>query len=117
MNADTLLRLRPDDVLVVMAPRVIFPDVQTLLDLAVDRVATTVVVSQEVPAGASDTLIHLRIPHPVASASESVTAWVVADVLLAELGRRNTEQAVKTTTELQQLRETLAERRGGRRRR
>ncbi|MET0318120.1 MAG: MurR/RpiR family transcriptional regulator [Rhodococcus fascians] len=115
MNADTLLRLRPDDVLIVMAPRVIFPDVQTLLDHAVRRVATTVVVSQEVPVGASDTLIHLRIPHPVASASESVTAWVVADVILAELGRRNTEQAVKTTTELQQFREALADGRRGRR--
>jgi DNA-binding MurR/RpiR family transcriptional regulator len=118
MNADTLLRLRPDDVLIVMAPRVIFPDVQTLLDHAVPRVATTVVVSQETPAGTADERIHLRIPHTVATAaSESVTAWVLVDVMLAELGRRNTEQAVRTTTELQRFREALADGRRTRRKR
>ena len=49
MNADALLRLRPDDVLAVMATRVIFAGVQTLLDHAVDRDATTVAVFQKSP--------------------------------------------------------------------
>lgn len=113
-NADNLMRLQPSDTLIVLAPRMIFPDIETFLELAVSRVAHTVVISQEDPLMAPSTpMLHLALPSTVAtSATESVAAWILMDIIVAELARRLPDRAVHTRTEIQRYRELLSGRRG-----
>lgn len=116
MNADTLMRLQHSDALLVLAPRMIFPDIQALLEHAVTRVAHTIVISQEFPPTTlSAPTIHLALPGTVAtSATESVAAWILMDILVAELARRFPDRAVETRTEMQRYREILSGRPRGR---
>lgn len=114
MNADNLMRLQPSDVLIVLAPRMIFPDIQAFLEHAVTRADHTIVISQEFPPTALPApTIHLALPGTVAtSATESVAAWILMDIIVAELARRFPDRAVQTRTEIQRFREILGGRRG-----
>lgn len=114
MNADNLMRLHRNDALFILAPRMIFPDIQTFLEHAVARTAHTIVISQEFPATTlSAPPIHLALPGTVAtSATESVAAWILMDIIVAELARRFPDRAVQTRTEIQRYREILSGRRG-----
>lgn len=116
MNADTLMRLHPDDALLVLAPRMIFQDIHAFLEHAVGRTAFTVVISQEFPSSAlPGPAVHFALPGTVATpATESVAAWILMDIIVAELARRYPERAVQTRTEIQRYREILSGRRGRR---
>ena len=109
MNADALLQLHPGDALLVVAPRVIFPDVQALMKHAETEVAHTIVMSQEhLPETAGSRTIHLKLPSAVAtSATESVTAWVLVETIVAELARRHADRALETSARLQHYRDVL----------
>jgi len=115
MNADNLLRLRDDDVLLVIAPRIIYPDIQVLVEQGIDRVSRVIVAAREFPQPEfMSRVVHLRLPGAVATAaSESVAAWVLVDVMVAELARRHPDLAVATSSRLEGFRQAASGRARG----
>jgi len=105
--ADAVNRVHPEDGLIVMAPRVMFPDIALFLRAAASITAHVVVISQdELPGQLPSSVLHLRLPSTAAgAASESVCAWALSDVLVADVVRRNPQAAVKTRSSIQSLRE------------
>ncbi|QUL80658.1 MurR/RpiR family transcriptional regulator [Brevibacterium sp. SMBL_HHYL_HB1] len=108
-NADAVYRVTSDDILLVLAPRRIFPDVQNFLSHAAPRALdTTVVTPDDLPRSLAD-LRKIDLPLTFGeAASESVTAWAFCDVLIAEQVRRRPEEALGVRTTIQELRENLS---------
>lgn len=105
--ADAVHRVHPHDGLIVMAPRVMFPDIVLFLHAVSAITPHIVVVSQDdVPSNLTTSVCHLRLPSTAAgAASESVCAWAVSDVLVADVVRRNPQAAVRRRSSIQSLRE------------
>jgi DNA-binding MurR/RpiR family transcriptional regulator len=111
-NADAVYQLRPDDAVMVLAPRVVFDDVAAFIAGAAEVVGEVVVVSQdEIPRPPAGAVIELRLPSTAGEvATESVAAWGVCDALVAEVVRARPERALEARTRLQRLRETYSAR-------
>lgn len=109
-TADSILRIGSEDELIILAPLLIFPDIRNFTEVAAARARSVTVVSQDdVPAALASRVRHLRLPSTtMGAASESVGAWAVCDVLVAELARRNPGRAIDTRNYVQQLRQRFA---------
>ncbi len=108
--ADSIPRIGPEDELVILAPLFIFPAVQHFTEVAVERARSVTVLSQDrLPQTLAGRVQHFLLPSTTAgAASESVTAWALCDVLIAEIARRNPERAIETRNYVQQLRERFS---------
>lgn len=108
--ADAIPRLRPDDALIVVAPLMIFTDVRNFLETAAPKVATTTVLTQdELPTSLHGRIRRIGLPQTRGgAASESVTAWALCDVLVAEIARQRPERAIEYRNYVQQLRERFS---------
>ena len=108
--ADDVHRLDSDDVVVVIAPRVLLNDVENLIDLALPRVRRVVLVSQvRPPRKRRDEVVFLELPGTTGSAAtEAVGAWSLSDALVAELARRNPAAAIEARNAVQRLRDGLS---------
>lgn len=111
-NADAVSRVGPDDALIVLAPLLVFPDIRRFIEAAAERARHVTLVSQdELPAAHAGDVGYIRLPSTaVGAASESVAAWAICDVLVAEIARRRPEQAIETRNHIQQLRERFTPR-------
>nr|WP_281170716.1 hypothetical protein [Brevibacterium album] len=111
-NADAVFRLRPDDAVIVLAPRVVFDDVAAFIAGAAGIVGLVAVVSQdEVPKASRGSAVHLRLPDTSGGvATESVAAWGVCDALVAEVVRARPDRALEARSRLQELRERYSAR-------
>lgn len=110
LNADAVPRVTSDDELLIIAPLLIFPDVRSFMEVAAGRARAVTVISQDhIPAALSGTVRHIRLPTTSSGpASESVAAWALCDVLVAEIARRHPERAIDTRNYVQQLRERFS---------
>ncbi|GFZ95099.1 MurR/RpiR family transcriptional regulator [Nesterenkonia alkaliphila] len=108
--ADSIPRIGPEDELVILAPLLIFPAVEHFTEIALERARSVTVISQDrLPQSLTDRVQHIQLPSTTAgAASESVTAWALCDVLIAEIARRNPERAIETRNYVQQLRERFS---------
>ncbi|WP_150460865.1 MurR/RpiR family transcriptional regulator [Nesterenkonia ebinurensis] len=108
--ADTLLRLRSDDVVLVVSPRGIFPDVKNFLAQAISRAKTVALLSQvRAPEPLRQRVVQILFPPSGGSAaSEQVCAWALADVIIAELARERPALAISVRNQVQVLRERLS---------
>lgn len=109
--ADAVPRIRAEDTVLVLAPLRVFADVRNLLEVLGPRVESITIATQdELPE--SDQAPHLlRLPNTTTgAASESVPAWALCDVLVAELARRRPQHAVNTRNYVQELRERFSPR-------
>lgn len=114
--ADAVHRIHSDDGLIVMAPRVMFPDIKLFLHAAASIAPHVVVISQdELPPNLPPSVSHLQLPSTAAgAASESVCAWALSDVLVADVVRRNPRAAVEARSSIQSLREQFRSEKKGR---
>lgn len=108
--ADSIPRIGAEDELVILAPLFIFPAIEHFTEIALERARSVTVVSQDrLPQTLAGRVEHFVLPSTTSGAgSESVTAWALCDVLIAEIARRNPERAIETRNYVQQLRERFA---------
>lgn len=109
-NADAIPRLRPDDTLVVMAPLWIFNDVRNFLLVATPVTAATTVITQDaLPSTLDGKATRIGLPNTsTGPGSESVAAWAICDVIVAEIARRHPERAIERRNYVQRLRERFS---------
>lgn len=108
--ADEVHSLESEDVLIVVAPRVLFNDIDNLIAEAAPRVARIVLVSQAPPSPRSPAgVLYLPLPSTAGSpASEITAACAVSDSLVSELARRHPSTAIRARDALQRLRDRLS---------
>lgn len=109
--ADALPRVRAEDHVVILAPLTVFPDIRHFMEEAADRGAVLTLISQDDPPALSTTIGHFRLPGTSqGSASESVAAWTLVDVLIAEIARRDPGRAIAARNYVQDLRRRFSPR-------
>ncbi|TSI15099.1 MurR/RpiR family transcriptional regulator [Brevibacterium aurantiacum] len=108
-SADALAKLSESTPLIVFAPHAIFPEIEVVMRLALENATTMVLISQELPPPDLDSsIIHLPISSAVGTAAtESAGAWLIADVIVAEIARRNSDAAVTQRQKIQKYRDQL----------
>ncbi|MCH1881731.1 hypothetical protein [Agrococcus sp. ARC_14] len=106
-NADALFRAGADDVVLVVAPRAMFPDVERFTTAAL-RLTTRVFIITQGPVAAelrSQGAQVLRLPPTHASAAtEAASTMALIDALVAEIARRNPERAMEARARAQAYR-------------
>lgn len=109
-GADALARLSDSTPLIVIAPHAVFPEIEVLMRLAAQCTSKIVLVSQELPpTDLANGIVHLPISSAVGTAaSESAGAWLMADIIVAEIARRDSDAAVTQRQEIQKYRDQLA---------
>lgn len=106
MLADVFPRLRHDDVSVVVAPRLLTPDVLWHVEESLKRCHATVLVSSATPPrDLAKDLLHLSLPSGEdASMNRMVCTFALIDVLAYELARLAPARAVERSAEVQKIR-------------
>ena len=113
--ADVIPNLRHSDVSIVIAPRIIIPDLEWYLAESVSRCSATILISAEFPpTRVRDKIVHIALPSTEKSlASDTLSAIAVADVLTSEMSRLNPARALKHHQMVQELRESIYQRQRG----
>lgn len=108
-NAHAVFQLTADDVLLVLAPRVIFPDVERFVVAARDRVRSVHLVTQApLPDSLADVAC-LRLPFSTGSAAtDSVPTLALIDTLVAEVARRHPARSLRAREAAQTYRDLFS---------
>ncbi|WP_431867696.1 MurR/RpiR family transcriptional regulator [Nocardiopsis eucommiae] len=107
--ADEVHSLESEDAVIVVAPRVLFNDIDNLIAEAAPRVARVVLVSQAPPSPRSPEVLYLPLPSTAGSpASEITAACALSDSLVSEIARRHPATAIRARDGLQRLRDALS---------
>lgn len=110
-NAHAVFQVRPDDVILIVAPRAIFPDVERFAAAALRTTTQVYVMTQAtlpialVHAGATA----LRLPSSGGSgATEMIGAAALIDALVADIARRHPRRALEARTLAQAYRDEFS---------
>lgn len=105
--ADAVPRVHPDDMLIVLAPLRLFPDIRKFIWAASERTDYVALITQDsVSEKLPSSTISLDLPNTTGGpASESVAVWALCDVLLAEIARQQPERAIEARNEVLELRD------------
>lgn len=107
--ADAIARLRDTDLSIIVAPRIIIPDVEWFIDESVTRCKGVILISAEDPPKQVDKeVIHLALPSTASvTANDSVCAVAIADVLIYEMARLNPTRSLLARQAIQSLRDGI----------
>jgi len=107
--ADEILQLQKTDYVLVFAPLRVFPEIKIFIDEASKRADGVSLITQDQRDVVDEPTINIiQLPTTtLTTTSESAAAWVLADVLIANLSSDNPDQAIKTRNNTLELRNLL----------
>lgn len=107
--ADAIPRLRGEDVSIILAPRLLFPDLVWYTEESVQRCAATILVTTEPPPERlRRSIIPLRLPSTAqVIADDTILALALADVFVAAVARQAPNRSLATRQAVQELRDRI----------
>jgi len=107
--ADAIPRLRGEDVSIILAPRLLFPDLVWYADESAQRCAATILVTTEPPPERlRRSTTTLRLPSTAqVIADDTILALALADVLVAAVARQAPNRSLATRQAIQELRDRI----------
>lgn len=110
-NAQAVFQVRPDDVVLVVAPRAIFPDVERFVSAALRTTKRVYVMTQAALPSALTRAgaLTLRLPSSGGSgATDTIGAAALIDALVADIARRHPQRALEARTLAQTYRDEFS---------
>ncbi|TGD11724.1 MurR/RpiR family transcriptional regulator [Brevibacterium sp. S111] len=107
--ADAIPRLRSDDVSIVLAPRLLFPDIVWYAAESAQRCAATILVTTEpAPERLRQSTITLRLPSTAqVVADDTILTLALADVFVAAIARQEPNRSLATRQAVQMFRDRI----------
>lgn len=108
-NAHALFQLAEDDVVLVLAPRVIFPDIERFTSAARARARAVHLVTQAALPQTLAGISRLRLPSSSGSAAtDAVGTVALIDALVAEIARRHPDRSMQARISAQRYRDQFS---------